>query len=200
MAPGTVGLIVGVVVLALAAFLILRRQGRAPARAPAGRPAAQPANAQATGGGWAPPRYDAAAAAAPTGPSLKVGVNIIRPQADSVLVSWNALIDGSEPVQVQWGAPQIRTGGGNALELRYVVDTAAAFQAPETRLCQPGEILSRSVNVARAAVGQDVAGMRVTVVLGYGPAAGHAAACVDEPAYLAWQRTAVSAPRTIPKG
>ncbi len=194
--------------LALVVVVLLLRRGR-PARgrvqgAPApqrmaepapGEPAPQPAASQP----WAPPTYSAASSTV-AGPSLRIGIGFMRIHEGNLLVSWNALNDGSEPLAVQWGAPQVQLAGGDALVLSYTTDAnGETFAVPEMRVCQPGDILSRSANIPLASLGRDVAGLRVTVAVGYGPADGLAAAQADPAAYAGWQKTALSAPRAAPR-
>lgn len=166
-----------------------RRQRLAP-------PGTGEANAPSAPGAatWAPPRYETAREAA-AGPSLRVGINIVSLQADALLVTWNATNNGSVPVAVQWGAPQVVVEA-DVLQLRYTHEAAAPF-AP--RVCQPGEILSRSASVARDAAGRDLGGLRVTVAVGYGDAAAYETAWASEGIYLAWQQVAVSPPRIVPR-
>lgn len=149
---------------------------------------------------WAPPAY-AASTQTMDGPSLRVGIGIMRVKDGNLLVSWNALNDGSVPVDVQWGAPEVQLAGGDVLMLRYTANVAGEgpFQPPETRLFQPGEIVSRSANVPVATLGRELAGLRVTVAVGYGPADALAALKPDAAAYADWQKTAVSAPRSAPR-
>ncbi len=198
-------LIIVVVVLLAVAWLVWRRRqaanrGRS---VPSGRGVVQPAQSSLPPAqpAWMPPRYAAPQSSVPEGPSLRVGINVIAPQGDGWLVSWHAVADGQVPVAVQWGAPEIIWGADDTVTLRYAWDDtgeAAAFQAPETRLCQPGEIISRSAVVSPAAAGRALDGARLAVAVGYGAAAEHADACQDRAAYLAWQKVAVSSPRIVP--
>jgi hypothetical protein len=144
---------------------------------------------------WAPPSYAAPAAAA-TGPALGVSVNLIQAAGDTLLVTWNAVNKGSAPLQIQWGAPKVELNGGE-LRLLYawLPDTQssdAVFELPVSRVAQPGEIISRSANLTRAAVGRDFAGLRLAVVVGYGFAESLPAAPVTREAYQAWQQMVVS--------
>jgi hypothetical protein len=149
---------------------------------------------------WRPPSYAAPAADA-TGPALSISINLIQSADDTLLVTWNAVNKGSSLLQIQWGAPKLELNGG---ELRLVyawlpdaqlVD--ADFEPPSSRLVQPGEIISRSANLARVAVGSDFAGLRLAVVVGYGPAESLPAAPVTREAYQAWQQMAVSDLRMV---
>ena len=149
---------------------------------------------------WAPPSYAAPAADA-TGPALGISVNLIQAAGDTLLVTWNAVNKGSSPLQIQWGAPRIELNGGE-LRLLYAwlpdaQPSDAGFELPVSRLAQPGEIISRSANLTRAAVGRDFAGLRLAVAVGYGPAESFPAAPVTRDAYQAWQQVAVSEPRNV---
>ncbi len=192
-----------IIVLVLASLLRVWTRRRAAARA-SRQPQARPAGAEDTSSvalpsaTWAPPRYEAARDAH-AGPSLRVGINIIRLREDGLLVSWNATNNGSLPVAVQWGAPEV-TADDDLLQLRYTQEPTAPFSPSEVRTYQPGEILSRSATVPRDAIGREPAGMRVTVAVGYGNAEEYDAACADQGAYLDWQRVAVSPPRIVPRG
>lgn len=198
-------LIIVVVVLLVVAWLVWRRrrtvnQGRSVS---SGRGVVQPAQPSPSPAqpAWMPPRYAAPQFSVPEGPSLRVGINVIAPQGDGWLVSWHAMADGKEPVAVEWGAPEIIWGADDTVTLRYAWDDAGeatTFQAPETRLCQPGEIISRSAMVSAQAVGRDLSGARLAVAVGYGAAEAQAEACQDRAAYLAWQRVAVSSSRIVP--
>lgn len=148
---------------------------------------------------WTPPRYEASRHAV-AGPALRVGINIIRARADTLLVSWNAHNVGSLPVAVQWGAPEVVRDAADSLQLRYTYEREQPFIVPEARVYQPGEILSRSATVAREVIGQELGGLRVTVAVGYGNANEHDYACADRGAYLDWQQVAVSPPRIVPRG
>ena len=99
------------------------------------------------------------------------------------------------------GRAQLELNGGE-LRLLYAwlpdaqpVD--ADFEPPSSRLAQPGEIISRSANLTRAAVGRDFAGLRLAVAVGYGPAESYPAAPVTREAYQSWQQVAVSEPRAV---
>jgi hypothetical protein len=149
---------------------------------------------------WAPPSYAGLATDA-KGPALGIGVNLIQPAGDTLLVSWNAVNKGAKPLQIQWGAPRIEVNGGE-LRLLYAwlpdaQPTDAGFALPASRLAQPGEIISRSANLTRAVVDRDFAGLRLVVVVGYGPAESFPAAPVTREAYQAWQQVAVSEPRMV---
>jgi hypothetical protein len=153
---------------------------------------------------WGPPSA-AAAAAAPasvaTGPALSISVNLVQPAGDTLLVTWNAVNKGSSPLRIQWGAPRIELSGGE-LRLLYAwlpdaQPSDAGFELPSSRLAQPGEIISRSTNLTRAAVGRDFAGLRLTVAVGYGPAESYPAAPVTREAYQLWQQVAVSDQRAV---
>lgn len=197
-------LLILIIVLVLAALLRVWTRQRAARRASqqsqAGRPAAaddalptMPAPAA-----WLPPRYEAARDAQ-AGPSLRVAINIVRASDAGLLVSWNATNNGSLPVAVQWTAPAVVVED-DLLQLRYIQEHGATFAPPEVRTYQPGEILSRSATVPRQAVGQELAGMRVTVAVGYGNANEHDDACASQGAYLDWQQVAVSPPHIVPRG
>ncbi len=85
--------------------------------------------------------------------------------------------------------------------LRYALQDAGSegvFQVPETRVCQPGEIISRSAVVTSAAAGRNLSGARLSVAVGYGAAEAHTTSFSDRAAYLAWQKVAVSSPRIVP--
>ncbi len=196
-------LLILVVVLVLAAVARTwsrRRAAERAARDTRSRPEARDdaASMASSPAAWAPPRYEAARDAI-AGSSLRVGISIIRPREDGLLVSWNATNNGSLPIAVQWGAPEA-TVEDDLLQLRYTQGPAVPFSPPETRTCQPGEILSRSATVSREAIGQEPAGMRVIVAVGYGNANEHEGACASQGAYLDWQRVAVSPPRIVPRG
>jgi len=148
---------------------------------------------------WAPPRH-AGSAAYTSGPALGVSVNLIQAAGDTLLVTWNAVNRGSAPLQVQWGAPQLELNGGE-LRLRYAwlpdaQSDGSDFEPPSSRVAQPGEIISRSANLTRAAVGRDFTGLRLAVAVGYGPAESYPAATVTREAYQSWQQVAVSEPRS----
>ncbi len=201
------------VLLAVVIILWLVRRGRTVTPAGKSQPVARPAAAApaspappaeppaepAAGQTWAPPSYSATSSGV-AGPSLRIGIGFMRVHEGNLLVSWNALNDGSEPLAVQWGAPQVQLAGGDALVLRYTTDTdGETFTVPETRTCQPGDILSRSASIPLASLGRDLAGLRVTVAVGYGQADGLPDSAADAPAYAGWQKTALSAPRAAPR-
>jgi hypothetical protein len=197
------------VLLAVVIVLWLVRRGRTTPNAGRSQPAVRPAAAAPVSPvppaeppadqTWAPPSYSAASSAI-AGPSLRIGIGFMRVHEGNLLVSWNALNDGSEPLAVQWDAPQVQPAGGDALVLSYTTNTdAESFAVPETRTCQPGDILSRSASIPLAALGRDLAGLRVTVAVGYGPADGVTDAAVSPAAYADWQKTALSAPRAAPR-
>ncbi len=165
----------------------VKRSSSRPAPAPAAAPQAMP-------------RYGATPVTQ-SGPSLKVNIGLLRVKDDSLVVSWNATNDGSEPVELVWGAPQIQTIEAGVIRLLYGAEAGSgtAFQAPKTRTAQPGDIISRSAGVSRAAAGQKLPGLRVIVAVGYGPQSGFAAASADETAYSEWQKLAVSLPRGAPR-
>ena len=149
---------------------------------------------------WGPPSY-AAPAADTTGPAFGVSINLIQAAGDTLLVTWNAVNKGSAPLRIQWGAPKLELNGG---ELRLLYEwlpeaqpSDAGFELPSSRLAQPGEIISRSANLTRAAVGRDFAGLRLTVAVGYGPAESYPATPVTREMYQAWQQIAVSEPRMV---
>lgn len=146
------------------------------------------------------PRYNAAPVTQ-SGPSLRVNISLLRVKDDNLIVNWNATNDGSEPVELVWGAPQIQTVENGVIRLLYGAAAApgTAFQAPKTRAAQPGDIISRSAGVSRAAAGQKLQGLRVIVAVGYGPQTGFAAASADETTYAEWQKLAVSLPRGAPR-
>jgi len=149
---------------------------------------------------WVPPSYAAPAADA-TGPALGISINLIQSAGDTLLVTWNAVNKGSSPLQIQWGAPKLELNGGE-LRLLYAwlpdaQPSDAGFELPSSRLAQPGEIISRSANLTRAAVGRDFAGLRLIVAVGYGPAESFPAAPVMREAYQAWQQVAGSEPRMV---
>ncbi len=89
---------------------LLRRARPAPRpaqRAPAPQRTAQPAPVEsapqpAAGQQWAPPAYSAASSTI-AGPSLRIGIGFMRIHEGNLLVSWNALNDGSEPLAVHRG-------------------------------------------------------------------------------------------------
>ena len=160
---------------------------------PPAAPATQPAGM--------PPHYAALQRSVSEGPSLRVGINVVAPRDDGWLVSWHAVADGREPVAAQWSAPEVVWEGDGTVALRYAWhDTGqqAVFQAPEVRVCQPGEIISRSAIVSATAAGRDLSGAQLVVAVGYGAAEQHAEARQDAAAYLAWQKIAVSPPRIVP--
>ncbi len=145
---------------------------------------------------WAPPRY-VAARDVKAGPSMRIAIDAARLGDAGLLVSWNATNNGSLPVAMQWGAPRAVVES-DWLQLRYTLEpTEAAFSAPEMRTYQPGEILSRSITVAREALSQEWDGKRVSVAVGYGNANEYDSACVDQGSYLDWQRVAVSPFRNV---
>lgn len=189
-------LVVGLLAVALLVWWRRRAAGRSrPSAGPLqlSTPAPQPA--------WMPPRYAAPQLATPEGPSLKVGINVIAPQHDGWLVSWHAVADGKEPVAVQWGAPEIVWEGDDTVALRYAwrdLGQEEAFAVPETRVCRPGEIISRSALVNAQAAGRDLSGARLVVAVGYGAADDHTDACQGRAAYLAWQKVATSSARIVP--
>jgi len=164
-----------------------------------------PPRSTSTGGSppaatWAPPSYAAPAADA-TGPALGISINLIQSAGDTLLVSWNAVNKGAAPLQIQWGAPRTELNGGE-LRLLYAClpdaqATDAGFESPASRLALPGEIISRSANLTRAAVSRDFAGLRLTVAVGYGHAESFPAAPVTREAYQAWQQIVVSEPRMV---
>ncbi len=157
---------------------------------------------------WAPPRY-AAARDAKAGPSLRIAIDAARQGDAGLLVSWNATNNGSLPVTMQWGAPRAVVEN-DVLQLRYTLEapakpaafdaTAFSFAAPEMRTYQPGEILSRSITVARGTIDPAWDGKRVAVAVGYGNAEEYDAVCADQGAYLDWQRVAVSPSRGVSRG
>ena len=153
---------------------------------------------------WGPPSAAAAAAgsaADTSGPALGISINLIQAAGDTLLVTWNAVNKGSAPLQIQWGAPKLELNGGELrLLYAYLPDAQpsdAGFELPSSRLAQPGEIISRSANLTRAAVGRDFAGLRLAVAVGYGPAESYPAASVTREAYQSWQQVAVSEPRAV---
>ncbi len=200
--PILIILFVGLLVVALLLWRRWRVTGRnrsVSTRSTVARPT-QP-SAPSPQPAWMPPRYDAPQFSAPEGPSLKVGINVIAPQSDGWLVSWHAVADGKVPVAVQWGAPEIVWGAADTVTLRYAWDDpgeTVIFEPPETRVCKPGEIISRSAVVSAQSAGRDLSGARLAVAVGYGTADGHTDACQDRAAYLAWQKVALSAPRIVP--
>jgi hypothetical protein len=149
---------------------------------------------------WAPPSYAAPAADA-TGPALSISINLIQAAGDTLLVTWNAVNKGSSPLQIQWDSPRMQLNGGElSLLYAWLPDTRpsdAGFELPVSRLAQPGEIISRSINLTRAAVGRDFAGLRLAVAVGYGPAESFPDAPVTRDAYQNWQQVAVSEPRNV---
>ena len=169
-----------------AAATQVKRAGSRAGKAPAAAPQAMP-------------RYSATPVT--QGPSLKVNIGFLRVKDDNLIVSWNATNDGSEPVELVWGAPQIQTVENGVIQLLYsaAAGSGTAFQAPQTRTAQPGDIISRSAGVSRAAAGQKLQGLRVIVAVGYGPQTGFAAASANETAYGEWQKLAVSLPRGAPR-
>jgi hypothetical protein len=184
-----------VVLIVLVAYL--RRRAR-PGHSMTSRPRAPGGSPPAAT--WAPPRY-AGSVADTSGPALGISINLIQAAGDTLLVTWNAVNKGSSPLQIQWGAPRVERNGGE-LRLLYAwlpdaqpVD--ADFEPPASRLAQPGEIISRSANLARAAVGRDFAGLRLAVVVGYGPAETYPTASVTREAYQSWQQVAVSESRAV---
>jgi hypothetical protein len=149
---------------------------------------------------WRPPSYATPAADA-TGPALGISINLIQSAGDTLLVTWNAVNKGSSPLQIQWGAPKLELNGGE-LRLLYAwlpdaQSSDAGFELPASRRAQPGEIISRSANLTRAAVGRDFAGLRLAVAVGYGAAESFPAAPVTREGYQAWQQMAVSEPRMV---
>jgi hypothetical protein len=188
--------------VALVAVVAARRRARsAPVQGAPAAPQARvsdPAPAVTPGQAWAPPRYAETRAAA-SGPSFSVGVSTARLQGANLLVMWNGVNEGSVPVAVQWGSPRIQSAGGNALVLRYTTDTddPATFAPPEMRVCEPGEIVSRSAQVTLPPFDAAAGSLRVTIAVGYGPADGLPGAGERAEAYAAWQLTAVSAPRSV---
>lgn len=196
-------ILIGVLALAVIARFWARRRAAKRAAEAARRSQARPAaEREASPSGplptmWEPPRYEAARDAM-AGPSLRIGIGMIRLSDDGLLVSWNATNNGSLPVAVQWGAPEVRVED-DWLRLLYTRELAPSFVAPETRTYQPGEILSRSATVPRESIGREPVGMRVTVAVGYGNAEEHEAVRTDQGAYLDWQRVAISPPRVVPR-
>ncbi len=176
----------------------MRASREASARRDAAAAAATPAD-------WAPPRY-AAARDAKAGPSLRIAIEAARLGDAGLLVSWSATNNGSLPLAVQWGAPRAVVEA-DWLQLRYLLEAqsepaapdaaATSFAAPEMRTCQPGEILSRSITVARETLDPAWDGKRVTVAVGYGNANEYDAACADQGTYLDWQRVTVSPFRNV---
>lgn len=179
---------------------VLKAKLKREAAATSAKRASSRAEKAPAAGQQAMPRYSATPATQ-SGPSLKVNISLLRLKDDNLLVSWNATNDGSVPVELVWSAPQIKIIENGALQLLYTCTAApgASFQAPPTRLAQPGEIISRSAGVSRSAAGADLRGARVIVAVGYGPKDEFAAASADEPAYQAWQKLAVSLPRNVPR-
>ena len=177
--------------------MLKARQKREAAAKQVKRSSSRPAPAAAP---QALPRYGATPVPQ-SGPSLKVNIGLLRVKDDNLIVSWNATNDGSEPVELVWGAPQIQTIEAGVIQLLYGAEAVSgtAFQAPKTRTAQPGDIISRSASVSRAAAGQKLPGLRVIVAVGYGPQTGFAAASADETAYSEWQKLAVSLPRGAPR-
>ena len=197
MSQSLVLIILLAIVVLIVLVVYLRRRNR-PGRSVL--PRSTSAGGSPSAATWTPPSY-AAKAADPTAPALGVSINLIQAAGDTLLVTWNAVNKGSSPLQIQWGAPNLQLNGGE-LRLLYawlpgaqVVD--ADFEPPSSRLAQPGEIISRSANLTRAAVGRDLAGLRLAVAVGYGPAESYLAASVTREAYQAWQQIAVSEPRAV---
>jgi hypothetical protein len=171
----------------------------APAQAgPARTGAGEPATSQT--GAWTAPQQPAPAPPK-SGPGLAASIMLIRAEANGLEISWNALVDGSVPVAVHWGAPALSLNG-DVLELRYVYDPATMdgkpFQAPRTRVFRPGELISRAVSVPWPQIGRSPAGLKVLVNVGYGSADDLAGAAADAESYLAWQRIAAARPRPVP--
>jgi len=194
---------IALVVLAVVVFLWLRSRRHAATR-PGPRPERFPGAPVEPSGSpqpaaWSLPRYEAARQAV-TGPALSVSINMISARDHGLMVSWSAHNVGSLPVAVQWGAPEVLLETEDSLQLRYLYDRQQPFVEPEARVCQPDEILSRSVTLPGEAVGREFGGLRVTVAVGYGSADERAVACTDQERYLDWQRVAVSPPRIAPRG
>jgi hypothetical protein len=188
------GLIAVVVIIVI--FALARRKPKAGPGTSEGAPAE--ANQTRAASNWAPPAQLAPPPPA-TGPSLTVGVTDMRSEANGLQVSWQAVNGGSMPLAVQWGPATVQVSG-EYLELRYCYDAVedpTQFEPPIMRTCGAGEVLSRSVTVATAAIGRDPAGLSVTVVLGFGSAVDHAVAQTGQDAYLSWQHTARSRPRPV---
>ena len=187
--------------LAITALIVLvvylRRRNR-PRRG--ATPRSSPSGGTPSAATWAPPSHAAPATDA-KGPALSISINLIQATGDALLVTWNAVNKGSSPLQIQWGAPQLELNGGE-LRLLYAwlpdaQPSDAGFELPHSRLAQPGEIVSRSANLTRAAAGRDFAGLRLIVAVGYGPAESFPAAPVMREAYQAWQQVAGSEPRMV---
>ena len=190
-----------IILLGIAALIVLvvylRRRNRPERRA---APRSSPSGGSPPTATWGPPSYAAPAAAA-TGPAFSISINLAQSAGDTLLVTWNAVNRGSVPLQIQWGAPKLELNGGE-LRLLYAwlpdaQPSDAGFELPSSRLAQPGEIISRSVNLTRAAVGRDFAGLRLAVIVGYGPVESFPAAPVTREAYQDWQQVAVSEPRMV---
>jgi len=163
-------------------------------------PRSTPSDGSPLAATWGPPSY-AAPAADPTAPALGISINLIQSAGDTLLVTWNAVNKGASPLQIQWGAPGIELNGGELRLLYASLSDAqpsdAGFELPSSRLVQPGEIISRSANLTRAAVSRDFAGLRLAVAVGYGAAESFPAAPVTREAYQDWQQVAVSEPRMV---
>lgn len=125
---------------------------------------------------------------------------MVQPQADSLLLTWNAVNDGGEPVLVLWGSPQVRLDGAGGVQLWYSYSPPSdgPVAPPETRLCAPGEIVSRTVSLPVASLGGAARSLKLNVIVGFGRASTYEAACVDAGAFAQWQQMAVSLPRTVP--
>jgi hypothetical protein len=187
------------------AFAVANRQRKQQVQEPAASGAARPAPAAAvepdasqSGSAWtAPPQP--APPPPKSGPGLATSIMLIRSEANGLEISWNALVDGSVPVAVQWGAPAI-TLHGDVLELRYVYEQAGGrpFQAPRTRVFRPGELISRAVSVPWPQIGRGPAGLKVLVNVAYGAADGLEQAAAGAESYLAWQQIAAARPRPVP--
>lgn len=169
----------------------------APVNAPVpAAPAAEPPSARSP---QALPHYSAPRSAQ-SGPSLKVGIGLVRLKDDDLLVSWNATNDGGVPVEMLWGAPQVQVVEGGVVQLLYGQAAPGAARQPlQSRTVQPGEIVSRSAGIPWSAAGPDLRGARVVVAVGYGPQEDFGAAAADDAAYQGWQRLAVSSPRSVPR-
>ena len=122
-------------------------------------------------------------------------------------MSWSGVNAGTVPVQVRWGAPASKWSAAGELCLLYAQSTGSQsdaagepeseFEPPATRLAQPGEIISRTANLSRAAIGRDLAGLQVSVAVGYGPADAYPIPPVTRHAYLGWEQVAVSPTRIV---
>jgi hypothetical protein len=151
----------------------------------AGVDAPTPPQAQTS---WAPPQYETPAR--PDGPSLKVGLGVVRNTGQGLLVSWNAINDGTLPLRVGWGAPQLEWLGGDGLRIGYSLGSGEpSGNAGAVRVCQPGEILSRSSALTAEALARDPARLRLSVMVGYAPAGEDS---------MGDTRQAVSPPRVVP--